>query len=441
MMDGHDFGESDSMMNGNEHEGRELIAINSRNIVTRTDKTPQIICVDDDRVVLLTLRSFASDHGWKVVVVDNPEEGLAWIKKQSFDIVVADLIMPSMTGDQFLVEAHKIDPNMVQVLLSGADDLEGTVRAINSANVFGYLNKPVDEEHFTHVMSKCWASKMQADRVDYYSYQIKEKNKRLVDMGKMLKDRLESSQVLVDEFNAFSLDVMNVTMAAMRSSIEHSGRGMSVEALVPKIFSEVASVDDRLKDDTIKMAHLCLSIAMYEFVNGGNEHVSLCDDLKPGWPKVMSYMGNARLEVGLMFSDKKSFGIQYVQAAHTPVWKSVRIAYAIYKELSGYQQKKFNEHAFSKVCEFLSVISSDESANKVCADNILSKMNWCTDRAAKTFSLHQVEPGMVLVESVTTDTGAVLLEADSILTDEMIDRASSYSGTRGDRLVFKVQVQ
>src|SRR5260370_1008403 len=52
--------------------------------------------------------------------------------------------MPGMTGVDFLQQALKIYPDAKRVLLTAYADTEAAIRAINSAKIHYYLNKPWD---------------------------------------------------------------------------------------------------------------------------------------------------------------------------------------------------------------------------------------------------------------------------------------------------------
>ena len=52
--------------------------------------------------------------------------------------------MPGMTGVEFLERARELYPEAKRVLLTAYADTEAAIRAINSARIHYYLNKPWD---------------------------------------------------------------------------------------------------------------------------------------------------------------------------------------------------------------------------------------------------------------------------------------------------------
>ena len=59
-------------------------------------------------------------------------------------LIVSDQRMPGMTGVEFLEQAQQVYPDARRVLLTAYADTEAAIRAINSARIHYYLNKPWD---------------------------------------------------------------------------------------------------------------------------------------------------------------------------------------------------------------------------------------------------------------------------------------------------------
>ena len=80
-----------------------------------------------------------------------PRVRLRWIsaaslkeRKDTVALFLSDQRMPGMTGVDFLQQALTIYPDAKRVLLTAYADTEAAIRAINSAKIHYYLNKPWD---------------------------------------------------------------------------------------------------------------------------------------------------------------------------------------------------------------------------------------------------------------------------------------------------------
>lgn len=60
----------------------------------------QALVVDDNRLNSRLVEIFLARLGWQTVVVDSGAQALAKLRERSFDLVILDLRMPQMSGEQ-----------------------------------------------------------------------------------------------------------------------------------------------------------------------------------------------------------------------------------------------------------------------------------------------------------------------------------------------------
>ncbi len=101
-----------------------------------------ILFVDDD---LNLLESFQRQfrRKYSVETALGPERGLETVSaKGPFALVVSDLRMPGMNGNQFLAAVRAQCPDTVRVMLTGQADLSDAISAVNQGAIFRFLLKP-----------------------------------------------------------------------------------------------------------------------------------------------------------------------------------------------------------------------------------------------------------------------------------------------------------
>lgn len=115
---------------------------------------PVIICVDDEKIVLTSLRQ-ELEHGlgdqFNFEIAESGEEGLELIDEfldMGIDIpvVISDQLMPGMKGDEFLTEVNRKGPQIRKILLTGQASADAVGNAVNKANLYRYIAKPWDEK-------------------------------------------------------------------------------------------------------------------------------------------------------------------------------------------------------------------------------------------------------------------------------------------------------
>jgi DNA-binding NtrC family response regulator len=72
--------------------------------------------------------------------VRTAEEGLALLAASAFDLVITDIKLPGMDGDEFLRRAHELNPALPVILISGGYGYDEATYKEEGA--FGYLLKP-----------------------------------------------------------------------------------------------------------------------------------------------------------------------------------------------------------------------------------------------------------------------------------------------------------
>ncbi len=118
---------------------------------------PRILFVDDDPALLNGLRrtvrrEFAAD------VAEDADHGLDCLRHYGpYCIVISDMRMPGMDGVEFLATVRTISPDSVRVMLTGCDEIEAAMRAVNDGRIFRFLAKPIPAETLLICLRACLA--------------------------------------------------------------------------------------------------------------------------------------------------------------------------------------------------------------------------------------------------------------------------------------------
>lgn len=112
-----------------------------------------ILCIDDERIVLFSLRdqlSWILKEGYSIELAESGEEALdlfAELTAEDIDIplVICDQIMPRMSGSELLTQIHRQSPKTLKIMLTGMASFEDVVQAVNHASLYRYITKPWDK--------------------------------------------------------------------------------------------------------------------------------------------------------------------------------------------------------------------------------------------------------------------------------------------------------
>jgi len=102
-----------------------------------------ILVVDDDFAIRHLARDTLEPLGYNILEAGSGEDALAVIKRsgEKVDVVLTDLIMPGMNGQELIENIRRTTPDIKSILMSGYTDDIVRQNAIISGNNF--INKPI----------------------------------------------------------------------------------------------------------------------------------------------------------------------------------------------------------------------------------------------------------------------------------------------------------
>ena len=121
---------------------------------------PVILCVDDEKIILDSLKAQLKEKFGNVYmyeVAENADDAMELINELSEDgseilVVVSDWLMPGIKGDDFLIDLHDKYPQIVKLMLTGQADEEAIERARKHANLHRCIHKPWTEEELVEAI-------------------------------------------------------------------------------------------------------------------------------------------------------------------------------------------------------------------------------------------------------------------------------------------------
>ncbi len=103
-------------------------------------RTIKILIIDDEPNVLSVLYSLLSpSHECKTA--GSAIEALEYLKEESYDLVLSDIMMPGMTGLELLAEITRLSRETVVIMISGNLNIQSAIEAMRRG-AFDYVTKP-----------------------------------------------------------------------------------------------------------------------------------------------------------------------------------------------------------------------------------------------------------------------------------------------------------
>ncbi len=79
-----------------------------------------ILCVDDNEQVLSVRKFMLETRGYRVLIALDCERALELFREGGIDLVLSDLIMPRMDGNELVRRMKELAPEVPAILISGS---------------------------------------------------------------------------------------------------------------------------------------------------------------------------------------------------------------------------------------------------------------------------------------------------------------------------------
>lgn len=102
-----------------------------------------ILIIDDEKNIREGLATDFEMDGYNVKVAATGGDGLEFLKKGDIDLVITDLRMPGISGEEIVQTVTKTMPGIPVIVLTGHGSIDSAVKAMQNG-AYDFLTKPLD---------------------------------------------------------------------------------------------------------------------------------------------------------------------------------------------------------------------------------------------------------------------------------------------------------
>jgi len=113
----------------------------------------KILVIDDEKVIQEGCNRILTGEGYDVETSYTGQEGFKKMEEETYDLVIADLKMPGVSGMEVLKKIKKNDPDIGVIMITGYPTPETAVEAMKLW-AFDYLPKPFTPDELISVVNK-----------------------------------------------------------------------------------------------------------------------------------------------------------------------------------------------------------------------------------------------------------------------------------------------
>jgi len=151
-------------------------------------KKPVILCVDDERTILNSLKKELRNilkESYLIELAEGSEDALELLSElleegYELPLVISDYIMPDLKGDELLIKVHEKLPLTRKVMLTGQADLDAVGNAVNKAKLYRYISKPWQTDDLKLTVTEAIRSFYQDKKLDEQHQKMERMNRDLL---------------------------------------------------------------------------------------------------------------------------------------------------------------------------------------------------------------------------------------------------------------------
>ncbi len=104
---------------------------------------PMIVAIDDEVEFINMLKDYFEPRGYDIKVALRGARGIELVKERRPDVVLMDLKMPGIDGDEVLKLLKSLDPSPKVIFVTAYDDGGKTKARLLKMGACGYFDKPI----------------------------------------------------------------------------------------------------------------------------------------------------------------------------------------------------------------------------------------------------------------------------------------------------------
>jgi putative nucleotidyltransferase with HDIG domain len=405
---------------------------------------PAILLVDDEAGILRACKRVLRRDGYTIFTTTDTDEALQLAREHEFAVVISDQRMPVMQGTELLEQIRQIQPACVRIILTGYADISAAIDAINKGAVWRFLSKPWDDSQLKSTIAHAVEQFTLIEEHRRLQVLTEAQNEQLKELNEGLEQRVKDRTREVTELSGRLDETLKGSLSVLAQLMEinsatignHSRR---VADLARRIGVQMGLDEDELRQ--LEVAGLLHDIGKLplpgQILRKEKSRLSK-DELKTLQSHVTE--GEAIVRAIPYLDDAANFirhhherfnGSGYPDALSG---NRIPLGARIVAVADAFDKRLNSKDGFSAqtVADVLAAIG--RRANEWFDKEVVIALAQVTDESHSSdnsleqfleVNVNDLKPGMILAQEVLTDSGALLIANDSMLTLEHIARLRS----------------
>lgn len=105
----------------------------------------KVLIIEDELMTATTVKEALKLNGINADIAEDGMKGLDLIKKNDYDLILLDLKMPKLSGEEVLKEIRKVRPYVFVIIYTNFSEF-ANIKVLANIGIDGYVNKGPDSD-------------------------------------------------------------------------------------------------------------------------------------------------------------------------------------------------------------------------------------------------------------------------------------------------------
>ncbi len=215
-----------------------------------------ILIVDDEKNIREGLGKSLEMDGYEILLAEDGKQGWNQVNEQNVDLVIADLKMPEMSGEELLKRISSAYPTIPVIILTGHGTIESAVEAMRNG-AFDFVTKPVNLDRLSLLAKRALSNR-----------ELVLQHRTLQAEVERLKSHRKTGQIIGKSTQMQKITQMIEQVAATRASVLITGESGVGKELVA---DAIHNLSNRKDNPYIKVHCAALAESLLESELFGHE--------------------------------------------------------------------------------------------------------------------------------------------------------------------------
>ena len=186
----------------------------------------KILVAEDDKAIRDSIGIYLKNANYDVYFAEDGLECIEIFKKEKIDLVIMDLMMPKMTGEEAIIKLREDSFIPIIILSAKSEDYDKVIGLDIGAD--DYITKPFNPLELM--------ARVNSNIRRYYKYKSQEEKESIIEIGSVRLNSLDKSVSVEDE----KINLTSIEYKILELMMRNPNRVFSVDEIYERVWNEPA---------------------------------------------------------------------------------------------------------------------------------------------------------------------------------------------------------